>query len=338
MTPFPRRPIQHIDRRELYTNLEARISYLHSFLDFSSRDIEALTTGAKYIRALIPAIVNIVYKKLLQYDITARAFSTRSTSYEGPVDLDYDAAVVNGGGEEEGKKDDEGGKKREGFATEESPQIKHRKAFLRGYLNRLCSDPRRVEFWEYLNKLGHTHSAHPSSPSTLHIEYMHMALTLSLTQDVLTEAILSHPRLPMPRKIALVKALSKVIWIQNDLFAKWYVRDGEEFEDTPEDDDDDGGEGARLVPEVEPEGWVNGKRVVRGVRGEDEVGIEECGGLVGRSSCPFKDLGARAGARGAGVRTRMMERRVAFEDGEGSEEGSSGLELGEEGEVGFHAR
>lgn len=28
----------------------------------------------------------IVYHKLLQYDITARAFETRSTSYEGPVD------------------------------------------------------------------------------------------------------------------------------------------------------------------------------------------------------------------------------------------------------------
>lgn len=27
----------------------------------------------------------------------------------------------------------------------------------------------------------------------------------------------------------MVKALSKVIWIQNDLFAKWYVRDGDEF-------------------------------------------------------------------------------------------------------------
>lgn len=35
MTPS-RRPMQHIDRKELYTNLEARIRYLHSFLDFSS--------------------------------------------------------------------------------------------------------------------------------------------------------------------------------------------------------------------------------------------------------------------------------------------------------------
>jgi hypothetical protein len=27
-------PMQHIDRKALYTNLEARIHYLHSFLDF----------------------------------------------------------------------------------------------------------------------------------------------------------------------------------------------------------------------------------------------------------------------------------------------------------------
>lgn len=37
MTPLNRRPMQHIDRRDLYTSLEARIQYLHSFLDFSSR-------------------------------------------------------------------------------------------------------------------------------------------------------------------------------------------------------------------------------------------------------------------------------------------------------------
>jgi hypothetical protein len=30
------RPMKHIDRKDLYTNLEARIQYLHTFLDFSS--------------------------------------------------------------------------------------------------------------------------------------------------------------------------------------------------------------------------------------------------------------------------------------------------------------
>ncbi|KAF2635156.1 hypothetical protein P280DRAFT_200638 [Massarina eburnea CBS 473.64] len=249
MAPAPlfRRPMKHIDRRDLYTNLETRIQYLHSFLDFSTRDIEALTTGAKYIRVLIPAIVNIVYKKLLQYDITARAFETRSTSYEGPVDENL---------------------------NEDSPQILHRKMFLRGYLNKLCSDPTKMEFWEYLDKVGMMHVGqgrqHP-----LHVEYVHIGATLSFIQDVLTEAILSHPRLKMERKIALVKALSKVIWIQNDLFAKWYVRDGEEFEEE------------RLVPDVEPEGFLHGKKILRD-SSESESEIEDCDLAAG--SCPFKNL------------------------------------------------
>jgi hypothetical protein len=90
-------------------------------------DIEALISGSKYIKQLIPAIVNIVYHKLLQYDITARAFTTRSTSYEGPVDTTL---------------------------HDDSLQILHRKMFMCAYLNRLCSDPSTMEFWEYLDKVG----------------------------------------------------------------------------------------------------------------------------------------------------------------------------------------
>ncbi len=91
-------------------------------------DIEALRSGSKYIQALIPAVVNIVYRKLLQYDITARAFHTRSTAFEGPMDEEPD---------------------------EMSPQILHRKSFLRAYLKKLCSDPTQMEFWEYLDKVGY---------------------------------------------------------------------------------------------------------------------------------------------------------------------------------------
>ncbi|KAL2266655.1 hypothetical protein VTJ83DRAFT_6007 [Remersonia thermophila] len=217
------RPMQHIDRKSLYTSLESRVRYLHSFLDFGASDIEALRGGAKYIQALIPAVVNIVYHKLLQYDITARTFTTRSTAYEGPVDEQPD---------------------------ESSPQILHRKSFLRAYLKRLCSDPTQMEYWEYLDKVGMMHTgigrAHP-----LHVEYVHIGAALAVIQDILTEAILSHPRLPMARKIAIVKALGKVIWIQNDLFAKWYVHDGEEYTD-----------GVDYAPVVEKEGYLHGKRVL----------------------------------------------------------------------------
>jgi hypothetical protein len=133
--------------------------------------------------------VNIVYKKLLQYNIAARAFSARSTCYSGPVAAQLD---------------------------ENSPQIMHRKILLRGYLTKLCSDPSTMQFWHFLYKVDMTHvgqgRAHP-----LHAEDVHIGVTLSFVRDIITEAVFSHPRLKMDRKIALVKALPKVIWIQNDL-------------------------------------------------------------------------------------------------------------------------
>jgi hypothetical protein len=41
---------------------------------------------------------------------------------------------------------------------EMSPQILHRKSFLRAYLKKLCSDPTQMEFWEYLDKVGYAPS------------------------------------------------------------------------------------------------------------------------------------------------------------------------------------
>jgi hypothetical protein len=84
----------------------------------------------------------------------------------------------------------------------------------------------------------------------------------------------------MDRKIALVKALSKVIWIQNDLFAKWYVRDGDEFVDE------------KLVPEIEPEGYLHGKKILHD-GSESESEIEDAASTAG--TCPFKGLAMTMG-------------------------------------------
>ncbi|KAK2739591.1 hypothetical protein FQN57_006553 [Myotisia sp. PD_48] len=243
MGPSEPRYTHHIDRKELYTSLESRVNYLHTFLDFNTHDIEALISGSKYIKALIPAVVNIVYKKLLQYDITSRAFQTRSTSFEGPLDE---------------------------LPDENSPQILHRKMFLRGYLMRLCSDPSKMEFWEYLDKVGMMHVGrgrqHP-----LHIEYIHIGVCLGFIQNVLTEALMSHPRLHLQRKIALIGAIGKVIWVQNDLFAKWYVRDGDEFAEEMDE------------VAVEREGYLHGKSMIAEEGEEDEDTREHSPPPV----CPF---------------------------------------------------
>lgn len=47
-------------------------------------------------------------------------------------------------------------------------------------------------------------------------------------QDAFTEAIISHEALPLPRRIAVVRAIGKLIWIQNDLLARWHIDEHDE--------------------------------------------------------------------------------------------------------------
>jgi len=119
--------MEHIDREQLYTSLPERIAYLHSFLEFGPDDIAALIDGAPFIKQVIPDIVTMVYRKLLRCDITARTFVNRdSRDEEDP----------------------------ERWPTEGDTQIQHRKLFLRWYLTKLNGDPSKIEYWEYLDKVG----------------------------------------------------------------------------------------------------------------------------------------------------------------------------------------
>ncbi|EHY52850.1 hypothetical protein ABEF92_001057 [Exophiala dermatitidis] len=219
--------MEHIDRKELYTSLPARIQYLQQFLEFGADDVAALIDGQKYIKAIIPAIVNMVYKKLLRHDVTARVFSTRdSRSEENP----------------------------EHWIKEDDAQIRHRKMFLRWYLTKLNSDPSKMEYWEYLDKVGLMHVG-KGRRNPLHVDYIFLGVCLGYIQDAMTEAILSHPRLDLTRKIAVVKAIGKVIWIQNNLLARWHVDDGREYADMLDDEE--------IQAEAnEPEGYMHGRRVL----------------------------------------------------------------------------
>lgn len=113
------------------------------------------------------------------------------------------------------------------------------------------------------------------------MEYVHVGATLALIQDVLTEAVLSHPRLSLGRKMGLVKALGKVIWIQNDLFAKWYVRDGEEYTD-----------GVDYSKLIEREGYLHGHKV---------LGLHENGSESEMSETTEGTDGAEMDPKGKGI-------------------------------------
>jgi hypothetical protein len=117
--------------------------------------------------------------------------------------------------------------------------------------------------------LGRTHP--------LHIEYIHLGACLCFIQDIMTEAILSHPKLPLSRKIALVKALGKIIWIQNDLFAKWHIREG--VNEFAVNDDDD------II--IEEEGYLHSKRVLSESSSD---AAEESSTPPAARVCPFSGM------------------------------------------------
>ncbi|KAI9375717.1 Protoglobin-domain-containing protein [Aspergillus egyptiacus] len=255
------REVKHVDRKSLYTNLEARINYLKEFLDFNSNDIEALASGAKYLKTLIPAIVSLVYRKLLEFDITARAFHTRETVSEKPI---------------------------EEFFNEESPQIMRRKMFLRWYLTKLITDQTQMEFWRYLNKVGLMHTPHGRYIS-LNIEYVHMGACLGYIQDVITEALMSHPTLPIARKTAILRAVNKLIWIQNDLISRWRIRDGDEFADQMSEyqaDDKEGYQGDKGSLGDSP----TGSTMSPSLHEDDKSSILSAAAPSIASACPFVDF------------------------------------------------
>src|SRR6187402_3655799 len=108
----------------------------------------------------------------------------------------------------------------------------------------------------------------------LHVEYVHLGICLGFIQDIMTEAILSHPRIPLSQKIAIVKGLGKLIWIQNDLFAKWHVRDGQEY----------AGHEDAIIDE---EGYLHGKQVLSDLDSSD---TEEMTPTKETGACPFSGI------------------------------------------------
>jgi len=209
--------IKHVDRNALYTDLATRVSYLKSFIEFGPGktavlsiyvsfptfthihldDLAALERGQDLVRMVIPDIVNSVYKKLLQYDVTARVFSTRDSRD------DEDPPV---------------------WPQDGSPAIQNRKIFLRWYLTRLNQDPSKMEFWEYLDKVGEMHVG-SGRRNPLHVDYMFLGICMGYIQDAFTESILTNTTVDLRLRISIVRALGKLIWIQNDLLARWHVQE-----------------------------------------------------------------------------------------------------------------
>lgn len=202
--------MKHISPATL-SNLPDRIAYLRAFLDFTSKDVAYLHAAAPIVKPLVPAIVDIVYVKLLSFDITAKAFVQRQTGYEGK------SLEERGGRVEDLNAEDE--------------QIKFRKGFLTRYLARLVEmDYEDDKDWEYLDKVAIMHTGqvgfqHRAKKPGLRVELIHMSALLGYVVDIVLETVVKHPDLDNETKAGVLRALNKVIWIQNDLFQRHFAVD-----------------------------------------------------------------------------------------------------------------
>lgn len=205
--------MQHISSASL-SDLHSRQSYTQSFLSFSSADGSAVQASGPHIKPLIPTILDVIYTKLLTYDITAAAFVPKLGRSDGP-DAEHEPATPQ-------------------QLSLDHPHIKRQMGFLRGYLLRLASNSNwepSSDVWTYMDKVAIMHTGEPGfkhreKRPDLRVEYMHMALLLGYVEDIIIGAVMSMGELEMDTKLAVVRAWNKLLWIQNDLFARHYVREG----------------------------------------------------------------------------------------------------------------
>jgi len=198
--------MQHIDALSL-EDLPSRISYLSSFLELTASDGEALLAAKPLVAPLIPAILEAVYTKLLSFDITAQAFVPKNTDFEGETVKTVQELSL------------------------EHPQIALRKDFLKNYLVKLVSTSDLSpgsSFWVYLNNVGIMHTGKPGfkhreKRPDLRVEYIHMGALLGYVVDIVVGAVMDMVVIDSQMKSRVIRALNKVLWIQNDLFARHYI-------------------------------------------------------------------------------------------------------------------
>ncbi|CAE6527101.1 unnamed protein product [Rhizoctonia solani] len=197
--------MQHVDANLINTDLQARVDYLTKFIEFGPEDAEALHGAAPIVKPLVGAAVDAVYEKLFSFDITRVTFMARNTGFTGKLaekleDIDHN-----------------------------SEQIKFRKDFLKLWVIKVfTADYNDPKTYEYLDKVGVMHTGkagfkHREKKDPLFVDYAHCAILLGYVQSMLTSAVMGRDDLSEEVTTATLLAINKIMWIQNDLFARHYV-------------------------------------------------------------------------------------------------------------------
>ena len=147
---------------------------------------------------MVPSIVDAVYQKLFTYDITKKHVLPKNEGFEGKTATTLEDLTLD------------------------HPQIKFRKDFLTKYLNKLLNGPYDERMIRYLDWVAKIHTDTPQKKSKINVDYIHINALMGYVETLLVGGVLSL-KLPESEQLAALAAFNKLLWIQNDYFAKYYM-------------------------------------------------------------------------------------------------------------------
>lgn len=189
--------MQHIDEARLESDPQYRYDYLADFIGFGPDDIKRIQAAAPQIGPRIGELVDKTYEKLLSYDATARHFVPKQHGFEGEPPFDLAALDAS------------------------HPQIQFRKDHLNRYFLALIGRAYDAKMVQYLDMVGKIHTARAGN-GEISIPLVQMNALMGLLSDVLAEALIESPLAP-EATLKTIRALNKLMWIQNDFISRHYA-------------------------------------------------------------------------------------------------------------------
>ncbi|CAF1454438.1 unnamed protein product [Adineta steineri] len=191
---------EHIELKQLNSNLRYRFDYLSKFLNFTPDDIQLLNRFAVILLPRIPVVADTVYRKLLGFDITKQYFLIRNDGFEGNII------------------------KKPTSLTTESAQMTFRKDMLSRYLKRVLTQTDWNDtFLQFLSQVGKMHTDQSGSES-INVDYIHINALFGYLEHLLLDILWSHENLDDKTKNLMFMAINKYFWIQNDFFTMHYLK------------------------------------------------------------------------------------------------------------------
>ncbi|KAG9041844.1 hypothetical protein FS837_011677 [Tulasnella sp. UAMH 9824] len=183
------------------TSLHTRVSYLVSFIGFTSADAEALQAVAPHIRPHLPGVAEAMYNKMWSYDVTRQSL-TKPNNPHIPKNADLAQA---------------------------RERMRYMTSFQGHWLLKIfIADWEDLSTFAYFDRVGISHIGesafrHRGERGTYQVDYVHIAVLLGHIQDLLNQAILQLEQITLEEKTRAISALTKAMWIQNDLISRHYV-------------------------------------------------------------------------------------------------------------------